>query len=87
MTITNLVIVGVVQIFLILLVLLHLVSHRPLSRGRVPVVHRVVGVPSGTDIGPGGESSGTAGEMQIRSKVSNHKWFLKHNGVLLGQRL
>lgn len=55
-----LIVVGVVQIFLLLfLTLFHLVTHCPLSRGRVTVVHRVISVTSRTDIRSCGETRST----------------------------
>ena len=88
---TNLVIVGVVQIFLILFVLFHLVPNCPLTRGRMAVIYRVVRIPSGTNIGPGGKSSSTEWVQEIEVgladtlKGQQDQVVLKHNCVLLNQ--
>lgn len=59
----HLIVIGVVQIFIIIigcLVLLHLVPDCPLPGGRMAVIHGVVGIASGADIRAGGEAGGPA---------------------------
>lgn len=69
---TYLIIVSVVQILVIIvLVLLHLIAHRPLPRGCVPIVHRVIGITSGTNIRPSCETRGTAEHNTLQLLFSN----------------
>ncbi len=61
-----LIIVCVVQIFIIIiLVLFHLVSDRPLPWRCMPVIHWIVGITSRADIRPCGETSCTKKEKLL----------------------
>lgn len=67
-----LIIVSVVEILVIIvLVLLHLITHCPLPRRCVPIVHRVIGITSGTNIRPRCETSGTAEHNTLQQLFSN----------------
>lgn len=71
---THLIIVSVVQILVIIvLVLLHLIAHRPFPRGCVPIVHRVIGITSRTDIRSRCETRGTAEHKTLQQLFSNWK--------------
>lgn len=75
-----LIIVSVVEILIIIvLVLLHLIAHRPLPRGCVPIVHRVIGITSGTNIRPRCETRGTAEHNTLQQLFSNWGKLIKPN--------
>ena len=60
----HLIIVGIIEIFFILLVLLHLVPNRPLPWGGMPIIHWIIGITSRTNIWSGGETSRTEEKSQ-----------------------
>lgn len=63
----HLIIIGVIQIFIIIiLVLFHLVPNCPLSWGCMTVIHWIVGITSRPNIRSGGESSCTDEEQLFK---------------------